>query len=96
MFDTVLPDDVRVKFTKPQRPRIPSRWEFPDWNILWLAGAIVFGAIILAAAIELAGRHEAQQLVHDVSAAPGMPVKQPAATPEALRLQRLLKLRLRL
>jgi hypothetical protein len=61
-FDTVLPDDVRAKFTRPQRPRILGRLEQPDGNILWLAGAIVSGAIILAAGIGVAGRHEMQQL----------------------------------
>jgi hypothetical protein len=81
-FETVLPDDVRVKFTRPQRPRMPGRSEFPDRNTLWLAGAIVFGAMIVALAIGLAGRHEAQQLVPGVAAVPGIPVKQPAATPE--------------
>ena len=60
-FDTVLPDDVRAKFTRRQRPRILGRLEFPDRNILWLACAIVFGAIIVALAIGLAGRHETQQ-----------------------------------
>jgi hypothetical protein len=60
-FDTVLPDDVRVKFTRPQRPRILGRLESPDRNILWLAGAIVFGAMIVALAIGLRGRHETQQ-----------------------------------
>ena len=57
-FDTVLPDDVRARFTRPQRPRIPGRLEFPDRNILWLAGAIVFGAMLVALAIGLPGRHE--------------------------------------
>jgi hypothetical protein len=60
-FDTVLPDDVRAKFIKPQRPGIFGRLEFPDRNILWLAGAIVFGAMIVALAIGLPGRHETQQ-----------------------------------
>src|SRR5215813_2630799 len=81
-FDTVLPDEVRVKFTGSKRTRIVGRLEPPDRNTLWLAGAIVFGAIILAVAIGLAGQHESQQLVPDVSAVPGNPVKQPAATPE--------------
>jgi hypothetical protein len=81
-FDTVLPDEVRVQFTRPARPRILGRLETPHGNTLWLAGAIVFGAIILAVAIGFAGRHEAQQLVPDVSAVPGMPVKQPTATGE--------------
>jgi hypothetical protein len=50
---------------------------------LCLAGAIVvFGAIILAVAIGLAGRHEAPQGVPDVSAVSGLPARQPAATPE--------------
>jgi hypothetical protein len=60
-FDTVQPDDVRAKFTRPQRPRILGGLEFPDRSILWLAGAIVFGAMIVALAIGLPGRHEAQQ-----------------------------------
>jgi len=60
-FDTVLPDEVRAKFTRPHRPRILGRLEFPDRNILWLAGAIVFGAMIVALAIGLRGRHETQQ-----------------------------------
>jgi hypothetical protein len=60
-FDTVLPDDVRVKFTRPRRPRILGRLEFPDRNILWLAGAIVFGSMIVALAIGLPGRHETPQ-----------------------------------
>jgi len=47
-----------------------------------LAGAIVFGAIILAFAIGLVGWHEARQLMADLSAVPSMPVKQPAATAE--------------
>jgi hypothetical protein len=81
-FDTVLPDEVRVEFTRPTRPRTRGRLEPPDRNTLCLAGAIVFGAIILAVAIGLAGRHEAQQLVPDVSAVPGTRVKQPAATRE--------------
>ena len=81
-FDTVLPDEVRVEFTRRKRARIVGRLEPPDGNTLWLAGAIVFGAIILAVAIGLAGRHEAQHLVPDVSAVPGIPAKQPAATPE--------------
>src|SRR6516165_5761369 len=61
-FDTVLPDEVRVEFTRPKRTRIIGRLEPPDRNTLWLAGAFVFGAIILAVAIGLAGRHEAQHL----------------------------------
>ena len=40
------------------------------------------GAIILAVAIGLVGRHEAPQRVPDVSAVSGMPVKQAAVTPE--------------
>src|SRR5262249_11356425 len=82
MFDTVLPDEVRVEFTRLKRPRILDRLESPDGNTLWLAGAIVFGAIILALAMGLTGRHEAQQLVPSVSAVPGMPVQQPPATRE--------------
>jgi hypothetical protein len=61
-FDTVLPDEVRVEFARPKRFRILGRLEPPDGNILWLAGAIVFGAIILALGIGIAGRHEMQQL----------------------------------
>jgi hypothetical protein len=49
---------------------------------LWLAGAIVLAATILAIVIGLAGRHEAPQPVPDVSAIPGMPVKQQTATQE--------------
>jgi hypothetical protein len=60
-FDTVLPDDVRAKFTRRQRPRRLGRLEFPDRNILWLAGAIAFGAVIVALAIGLPGRLERQQ-----------------------------------
>jgi len=56
LFDTVLPDEVRVEFTRPKRPRTLGRLEPPDGNTLWLVGAIVFGAIILAVAIGLAGR----------------------------------------
>jgi len=82
LFDTVLPDEVRVEFTRPKRPRVLDQLEPPHGNTLWLAGAIVFGTIILAIAIGFAGRHEAQQVVPDVSAVPGMPVKQPAATGE--------------
>jgi hypothetical protein len=81
-FDTVLPDEVRVEFTRLKRPRMLGRLEPPHGNTLYLAGAIVCGAIILAVAIGLAGRHEVQQLVPDVSAVPGIPVKQPAATRE--------------
>ena len=81
-FDTVLPNQVRVEFTRPKRPPTLRRLEPPDGNTLWLAGAIVFGAIILALAIGLAARHETQQLMPDGSAVPGMVVRQPAATPE--------------
>jgi hypothetical protein len=59
-----------------------AKLEPPDGNILWLAGAIVFGVIILAGTIGLTGRHQAQQLVPDGSAVPGMPVRQPARAPE--------------
>jgi hypothetical protein len=79
----VLPDKVRVEFTKPKRARILSRLIPSDGNILWLAGAIVFGAIVLAVAVWLSGRHESQQLASEASASAGMPVKQPAATPES-------------
>src|SRR5262249_15458003 len=81
-FDTVLPDEVRVRFTNPKRPPNSGGQEPCDGNTLWLAGAIVFGAIIVAIAIGFASRHEAQQLVPDVSALPRMRVKQPAATGE--------------
>jgi hypothetical protein len=81
-FDTVLPDEVRVEFAQPRRPRISGWQKAPDGNILWLAGAIAFGAIVLALAIAFTGRHQTQQLVPDGSAVPGMLVKQPAATPE--------------
>ena len=81
-FDTLLPDDVWAEFKRPKRPRTPGRLEPPGGNILWLAGAIVFGAIILAFAIGLVGWHEARQLMGDLSAVPSMPVKQPAATAE--------------
>ena len=43
---------------------------------------LCLGAIILAVAIGLVGRHEAPQRVPDVSAVSGMPVKRPTATPE--------------
>jgi hypothetical protein len=81
-FDTVLPDEVRVEFTRPRRPRVLEKLQPADGNILWLAGAIVFGAIILAGTIGLTGRHQAQQLMPDGSAVTGMLVRQPAATPE--------------
>src|SRR5690349_19918801 len=81
-FDTVLPDEVRVEFTRLKRPRILGRLELLHGNTLCLASAIVFGAIILAVAIGLAGRHEARQLVPDAAAVPGAPVRQPAATRE--------------
>jgi hypothetical protein len=61
-FDTVLPAEVRVEFTRPKRPRILGRLQPLDRNTLWLAGAIVSGAIILAVGIGTAGRHETQQL----------------------------------
>jgi hypothetical protein len=81
-FDTVLPDEVWVEFSRSKRPPTPRRLEALDRNTLWLAGAIVFGAIILAVAIGLAGWREAPKRVPDVSAVPGMPVKQAAVTPE--------------
>jgi hypothetical protein len=83
-FDTVLPDEVRVKLTRPKLPPTLGRLEPPDGNTLWLAAAIAFGAIILALAIGLAGRHEAPQRVPDVSTVSGMPARQPAATPEPI------------
>jgi hypothetical protein len=61
-FDTVLPAEARVEFTRPKRPRIVDRQQPLDRNTLWLAGAIVSGAIILAVGIGVAGRHETQQL----------------------------------
>jgi hypothetical protein len=61
-FDTELPDDVRVKFCRSKRPRILGPIAPADRNILWLAGAIVFGAIILVVGIGVTGRHETQQL----------------------------------
>jgi hypothetical protein len=61
-FDTVLPDQVRVEFTRPKRSRIVGRREPSDRSTLRSVGTIVFGAIILAVAIGLAGRHEAQHL----------------------------------
>jgi len=83
-FDTVLPDEVRVEFTGRKRTRIVGRLEPPDGNTLWLAGAIVLAATILAIVIGLAGRHETRQLMPELSAVPGMPVKQPVATPEPI------------
>ena len=62
-FETVLPDEVRVEFARPKRTTILGRLEPPDGNILWLAGAIVFGAFILALGIGVASRHETQQRV---------------------------------
>jgi K+ potassium transporter len=59
-FDTVLPDDVRAAFTGRQRRGILGRFEFPDRNILWLTGAIVFGAMMVALAIGLRGQHQTQ------------------------------------
>jgi hypothetical protein len=61
-FDTELPDDVRVEFSRSKRSRILGSVVPTDRNILWLAGAIVSGAIILAVGIGVAGRHEAQQV----------------------------------
>jgi hypothetical protein len=82
-FDTVLPDQARVEFTRPRRPRVLEKLQPSDKNILWLAGAILFGAIILAGTIGLTGRYQAQQLVPDGSAVPGLLVRQPTATPES-------------
>jgi hypothetical protein len=62
-FDTVLPDQVRFQFTRPKRPRVSSPLEPPDRNTLWLAVAIVLGAIILAIGMGRAGRNETPQLV---------------------------------
>jgi hypothetical protein len=61
-FDTVLPAEVRVEFSRPKRPRILGRLQSLDPNTLWLAGAIVSAAIILAVGIGVAGRHQMQQL----------------------------------
>ena len=79
-FDTVLPEQVRVEFSRPKRPRMTGGLPSSDGSILWLPGAIVFGTIILAVAIGLTGRHETQQAVPGVSVMPGMSVQQPAAT----------------
>ena len=82
-FDTVLPDEVRVKFTNPKRPPNPVGQAPRDGNTLWLAGAIVFAAIILGLAIGSARRQEAQQIAAQASTAPGASLEQPAsaATP---------------
>jgi hypothetical protein len=82
-FDTVLPDEVRVKFTNPKRPPKPGGQAPRDRNTLWLAGAIVFAAIILGLAIGPARRQEAQQIAAQSSIAPGASLEQPssAATP---------------
>ena len=42
-FDTVLPDEVWVEFSRSKRPPTVRRLEPLDRNTLWLAGAIVFG-----------------------------------------------------
>jgi hypothetical protein len=83
-FDTLLPDEARVEFGRSKRPRRPARLESLNENTLCLAGAIVFGAIILVVAIGLAGWHEASQGVPNAFAVSGMPVKPPAATSEPI------------
>jgi hypothetical protein len=82
-FDTVLPDDVRVRFTNPKRPPNPGGQAPGDGNTLWLAGAIVLAAIILGLAIGSARRQEAQRMAAQASTAPGASLEQPAsaATP---------------
>jgi hypothetical protein len=82
-FDTVLPDEVRVQFTKHKRPPDPGGQAPRDGNTLWLGGAIVFAAIILALAIGSARRQEAQQIAPQASTAPGASLERPglAATP---------------
>jgi len=85
-FDTVLPDEARVKFTNPKRPPNPGAQAPRDGNTLWLAGAIVFAAIILGLAIGSARRQEAQQISAQASTAPGASLEQPAsaATPSQI------------
>jgi hypothetical protein len=61
-FETVLPDWLRAEFTRAKKPCIPGQPAFHDQNIRWLAAAIVFGSMMVALAIGLAGRHEMQQL----------------------------------
>ena len=61
-FDTVLPAEARVEFSRPKRPRVLGRLQPLDPNTLWLAGAIVSAAIILAVGIGVAGRQQTQQL----------------------------------
>jgi hypothetical protein len=82
-FDTVLPDEVRVRFTNPKRPPNPGGQAPRDGNTLWLAGAIMLAAIILGLAIGSARRQEARQIAAQASAAPGALLEQPgsAATP---------------
>ena len=82
-FDTVLPDEVRVRFANPKRPPDPVGQAPSDGNTLWLAGAIVLAAIILGLAIGSARRQEAQQIAAQASTAPGASLEQPAsaATP---------------
>jgi hypothetical protein len=82
-FDTVLPDEVRIKLTNLKRPPNPSGQAHHDGNTLWLAGAIVFAAIILGLAIGSLRRQEAQQIAAQASNAPGASLEQPglAATP---------------
>jgi hypothetical protein len=82
-FDTVLPDKVRARFTNPKRPPNPIGQAPRDGSTLWLAGAIVFAAIILGLAIGSARRQEAQQIAAQASTAPGASLEQPAsaATP---------------
>jgi hypothetical protein len=84
-FDTVLPDEVRVQFRGSGPPRV-GRLEPRDKSTLWLAGAIVFAAIILGLAIGSLRRPEAQQIVSQAPTAPGAPFEQPglAATPSQI------------
>ena len=85
-FDSVLPDEVRVKFTNRKRPPNPGGQAPRDGNTLWLAGAIVFAAIILGLAIGSARRQEAQQISAQASTAPDASREQPglAATPSRI------------
>jgi hypothetical protein len=60
-FDTELPDEVRVEFARSKRSRVVDRSQPIDRNTLWLAGAILSGAIILALGMGAGGRRETQQ-----------------------------------
>jgi hypothetical protein len=79
-FDTVLPDEVRVKFRGSGPPRIGGP-ELRDQSTLWLACAIVLAAIILGLAIGSLRRPEAQQIAAQASNAPGVPLEQPGVAP---------------